>query len=49
MRDGPTSREKRNLEQLQHMLNVEEEEQTYLSSRRQNSPIGNSRIGPLNL
>ena len=47
--DCPTSREERDLEQLQHMLNSEEEEQTYLSSSRQSSPIGGPRTGPLNL
>ena len=41
--------EKRDLEQLQHVLNLEEEEQTYLSSNRQNNPVGNPRIVPLNL
>ena len=43
-RDGPNSREERDLEQLQQMLNIEAEEQTY----RQDSPIENHR-GPLNL
>ena len=43
-RDCPTSRE-----QLQHMLNLEEEEQTYLSSSRQGCPIGDPRTSPLNL
>ena len=43
MRDCPTSREERDLEQLQHMLNLEEEEQTYLSSNRQSSPVDNPR------
>ena len=42
MRDCPSSREVRDLEQLQQMLNMEE--QTY----RQDSPIENHR-GPLNL
>ena len=42
MRDCPSSREERDLEQLQQLLNMEE--QTY----RQNSPIENPR-GPLNL
>ena len=48
-RDCPTSREERDLEQLQHLLNLEEEKQAYLSSSRQSSPIGNPRTIPLNL
>ena len=40
----PNSREERDLEQLQQMLNMEAEEQTY----RQDNPIENHR-GPLNL
>ena len=47
--DCPTSKEERDLEQLQHMLNLEEEEQTYLPSSRQSSPIGNLRTSPLKL
>ena len=47
VRDCPTSREERDLELLQHMLNFEEEEQTYLSSSRQSSPIGDPRTGSL--
>ena len=43
-RDCPNSREERELERLQQMLDMEEEEQTY----RQNSPIENHR-SPLNL
>ena len=43
-RDCPNSREERELERLQHMLDMEAEEQTY----RQDSPIENHR-GPLNL
>ena len=43
-RDCPTSREERDLERLQEMLNMEAKEQTY----RQDSPIENHR-GPLNL
>ena len=42
--DCPNSREERHLEQLQQMLNMEAEEQTY----RQDSPIENYR-SPLNL
>ena len=44
MRDCPNSREERDLEQLQQMLNMEAEELTH----RQDSPIENQR-GPLNL
>ena len=43
-RDCPNSREERELERLQHMLDMEAEEQTY----RQDSLIENQR-GPLNL
>ena len=48
-RDCPTSREERDLDQLQQMLNLEEEEQTHLLNSRQSSPIENSRTSPLNL
>ena len=48
-RDCPTSREERDLYQLQQMLNLEEEEQTHLLSSRQSSPVENSRTSPLNL
>ena len=48
-RDCPTSREERNLEQLQQMLNLEAEEQTHLLTSRQSSPIENYRTSPLNL
>ena len=48
MRDCPTSREERDLEQLQQMLNLEEE-QTHILSNGQSSPIDNSRTGPSNL
>ena len=48
-RDCPTSREERDLEQLQQRLNLEVEEQTHLLSSRQNSPIENYRTSPLNL
>ena len=44
MRDCNTSREERDLERLQQMLDMEAEEQTY----RQDSLIENHR-GPLNL
>ena len=49
MRDCPTSREERELEQLQQMLNLEAEEQTHFLTNRQNSLIENSRTSPLNL
>ena len=49
MRHCPTSREERELEQLQWMLNLEAEEQSHLLPNRQNSPIENSRTNPLNL
>ena len=48
-RDCPTSREERDLEQLQQMLNLEAEEQTHLLTSRQSSPIENNRTIPLNL
>ena len=48
-RDCPTSREERDLEQLQQMLNLEAEEQTNLLTSRQNSPIENYKTSPLNL
>ena len=50
-RDCPTSREERDLDQLQQMLNLEEEEeeQSHLLNSRQSSPIENSRTSPLNL
>ena len=49
VRDCPTSRKERDLEQLQHMLNLEEEEQIYLSCSRQGSPMSNPGTSPLNL
>ena len=48
-RDCPTSREERDLEQLQQMLNLEAEKQTHLLTCRQNNPIENYRTSPLNL
>ena len=49
-RGCPTSREERDLDQLQQMLNLEEgKEQTHLLSSRQGGPIENSRTSPLNL
>ena len=47
VRDCPNSREERDLEQLQQMLNMETEEQTHLLSNRQDSPTENQR-NPLN-
>ena len=47
-RDCPNSREERDLEQLQQMLNLEAEEQTHLLTSRQDSPTQNYR-SPLNL
>ena len=38
-RDCPTSREERDLDHLQQMLNLEEEEQMHLLSNRQSSPV----------
>ena len=48
-RDCPTSREERDLEQLQQMLNLKAKEQTHLLNNRQDSPIENYRASPLNL
>ena len=48
-RDCPTSREERDLEQLQQVLNLEAEEKTHLLTNRQDSPIENYRTSPLNL
>ena len=48
-RDCTTSREERDLNQLQQMLNLEAEEQTHLLNNRQNSSIENSQTSPLNL
>ena len=49
VRDCPTSREERDVDQLQQMLNLEEEEQTHLLNSTQSNPIENSRTRPLNL
>ena len=46
-RDCTTSREERDLEQLQQMLNLGEEEQTHLLTYRQSSPTENGRTNPL--
>ena len=48
MRDCTNSREERDLEQLQQMLNLEAEGQTHLLTSRQDSPTQNCR-SPLNL
>ena len=48
-RDCPMSREERDMDQLQQMLNLEEEEQIHLLNSTQNNPIENSRTSPLNL
>ena len=47
-RNCPNSREERDLEQLQQMLNMEAKEQTHLLTNRQDSPTENYR-NPLNL
>ena len=49
MRDCPTSREERDLEILQHMLNLEEQEQTYQSSSRHSSPLNELRTSPFKI
>ena len=41
-RDCPTSREERDIDQLQQMLNLEEEEQTHLVNSIQSNPVENS-------
>ena len=48
-KDCPISREERDLEQLQQMLNLEEEGQAHLLTCRQDSPTENYRTSPLNL
>ena len=48
VRDYPTSREEREIEQLQQMLNLEEN-QTSLLTNAQNSQTENPRASPLNL
>ena len=47
-RDFPTSREERDIDQLQQILNLEEE-QTHLLINTQNSPVENPRASHLNL
>ena len=46
--DCPTSREERDIDRLQQMLNLEEE-QTHLLTNTQNSPVENPRASPLNI
>ena len=46
-RDCPTTREEREIEQLQQMLNLEEN-QTSLLTNSQNSTVESSRVSPLN-
>ena len=46
--DCPTSREEREIDQLQQMLNLGEE-QTHLSMNTQNKPVENPRACSLNL
>ena len=48
MRDCPTSREEREIEQLQQMLHLEEN-QTSLLTNVQNSQTESLRASPLNL
>ena len=48
MRDCPNSREERDLEQLQQMMNMEAKEQTHLLTNKQDSPTENYR-NPLNM
>ena len=47
VRDCPASREERDINQLQQMLNLEEE-QTHLLTNTQNSTAENPRASPLN-
>ena len=47
-RDSPTSREEREIEQLQQMLNLQEN-QTSLLTNVQNSTVESPRVSPLNL
>ena len=48
-RNCPNSREERDLEQLQQILNMEAKEQTHLLTKRQDSHIENYGTSPLNL
>ena len=49
VRDCSTSREERDIDQLQQMLNLEEEERTHLLTSTQSNPVENPRTSPLNL
>ena len=49
VRNYPTSREERDLEQLLQKLNMEAEEQTHFLTNKQDSLIENYRASPLNL
>ena len=46
VRDCPTSREERDMDQLQQMLYLEEEVQIHLLNSAQSNPIENSRTSP---
>ena len=48
IRDCPTCKEEREIEQLQQMLNLEEN-QTSLLTNVQNSPVERPRASPLNI
>ena len=48
VKDCPTSKEERDVDQLQQMLNWEEE-QTHPLTHTQNSPVENPKASPLNL
>ena len=48
-RDCPNSREERDIDQLQQMLNLKEEEQTHLLMGTQSNPVENPRTSPLKL
>ena len=48
-RHFPNSREERDIDQLQQMLNLEAEEQTHLLMSTQSSLIENPKTSPLNL
>ena len=48
-RDCPTSREERDMDQLQQMLNLEEEENTHLLMSAQSNHVENLSTSPLNV
>ena len=48
-RDCPTSKEERDIDQLQQMLNLEEEEQSHLLTNTEGNSVENPRTSPLNL